>query len=412
LQKTSEKVAQHLRGHGMDAMAYHAGMENADRMAVQEAFMASDSKIIVATIAFGMGVDKADIRSIYHYNLPKGVESYAQEVGRAGRDGNKSVCEMFVSLEDTMVLENFVLGDTPDMESIASFLEEIFGGEEHMLLSPPALANRHDIRELVIRTLLTYLELDGYLRGLGHIYTSYTLLPNRTSAEMLAPFDETRREFLRKVLARCKKKRNGSFSLDVEEVSQAIGEPRERIVAALEYLEGKGDLDLKASGTRQRFRVLRRPALLEGLARELCVRFAERESRELERIRQMLVLAGDPECLTMRLLGYFGENRGPCGHCGPCLGQAPCVPEPFAPRKPGGKSLAKLDALARENLPQLSTPRRLAKFLCGLGSPATSRLKDHEAFGLFEQTPFRMVLEMAERALKGVASAPGNVIAE
>jgi ATP-dependent DNA helicase RecQ len=399
LQKTAEKVARFLRGHGLEAMAYHAGMENSDRIAVQEAFMASNSKVIVATIAFGMGVDKADIRSIYHYNLPKGVESYAQEVGRAGRDGKKSVCEMFVCLQDTMVLENFVLGDTPDMESIASFLDEVFGGEDQMLLSPPALAGRHDIRELVIRTLLTYLELDGYLRALGHIYTNYTLTPNRSSAEMLAPFDAPRQEFLRKVLARCKKKRNGGFSLDVEEASQVIGEPRERIVAALEYLEGKGDVDLKASGTRQRFRMVRRPASLDGLARELSVRFAERESRDLERIRQMLVLAGDPECLTRRLLDYFGEASGPCGHCGPCLGERPCVPEPFVPRKPGGKSLAKMEALAQENLPQLTTPRRLAKFLCGLGSPATVKLKDHEAFGLFERVPFRMVLGMAERVI-------------
>ena len=397
LQHTAENVAGYLAENGIEAKAYHAGMDNDTRTAVQEAFMASQSMVIVATIAFGMGVDKADIRAIYHYNLPKGVESYAQEVGRAGRDGKPSVCEMFVCLQDTLVLENFVLGDTPDVESLRSILGELFGGDDHLLLSPPALANRHDIRELVVRTLLTYLELDGYLRALGHIYTSYTLTPNKPSSEMLAPFDETRRAFLKKVLARCKKKRNGSFTLEVEEAAQAIGEPRERILTALEYLEGKGDIDLKASGTRQRFRVERRPKSLDGLARELEVRFAQREGRELERIRQMLVLAGDPECLTRRLLDYFGEKSGPCGHCGPCLGEEPCVPPPFFPRKPRDRSLTKLDALLAEGLAQLSTPRRLAKFLCGLSSPATSRLKDHEAFGLFERVPFRMVLEMAEK---------------
>ncbi|WP_243364407.1 RecQ family ATP-dependent DNA helicase [Fundidesulfovibrio terrae] len=397
LQSTAEKVAAYLTEHGTPARAYHAGMDTESRNAVQEAFMASDSMVIAATIAFGMGVDKADIRAIYHYNLPKGVESYAQEVGRAGRDGKPSICEMFVCLQDTLVLENFVLGDTPDIESLRSILGELFGGEEPLLLSPPALANRHDIRELVVRTLLTYLELDGYMRALGHIYTSYTLTPNKPSSEMLAPFDEARRAFLKKVLARCKKKRNGSYTLDVEEAAQSIGEPRERILTALEYLEGKGDIDLKASGTRQRYRVERRPGNLEGLARELEVRFAEREGRELERVRQMLVLAGEPHCLTMRLLDYFGEKSGPCGHCGPCLGEDPCVPPPFAPRKPRDRSITKLDALLAEKLPQLSTSRRLAKFLCGLSSPATSRLKDHEAFGLFERVPFKMVLEMAER---------------
>ena len=399
LQKTAEKVAQYLRDNGLDALAYHAGMETLDRTAVQEAFMASSSKIIVATIAFGMGVDKADIRSIYHYNLPKSIESYAQEVGRAGRDGAKSVCEMFVCLQDTLVLENFVLGDTPDHESIASFLKDIFGGQDHLLLSPPGLANSHDIRDLVVRTLLTYLELDGYLRGLGHIYTTYSLTPNRPSGEMLAAFDESRQVFLRRVLARCKAKRSGGFSLDVADAAQAIGEPRERIVAALEYLDNKGHIALKASGTRQRYLVIKRPESLSELVRDLVARFMERENRDLERIRQMLLLAGDPECVTRRLLDHFGEKSSPCGHCGPCLGEKPCEPAPFHPRAPRERSLGKLEALLAENLPQLTTPRRLAKFLCGLSSPATTRLKDHEAFGLFERVPFRMVLGLAEKSI-------------
>lgn len=409
LQKTAEAVAAWLQEHGAQAMAYHAGMGPEQRAAVQDAFMASDRLVIVATIAFGMGVDKPDIRAIYHYNLPKGVESYAQEVGRAGRDGEKSVCEMFVCLRDTLVLENFVLGDTPDRQSLDSILAEVLGGEDHLLLSPPTLANRHDIRELVVRTLLTYLELDGYLRALGHIYTTYTLAPNKPSAEMLAPFDEARQAFLRKVLSRCKKKRGGSFSLDVEDASREIGEPRERIVAALDYLAAKGDIELKASGTRQRYVVTRRPADPDKLARELMARFIEREGRDLERIRQMLELASDPHCLTKRLLAYFGEEAGPCGHCGPCLGEEPCVPHPFHPRKPRERSLKKLEALLAEGLPQLSTPRRLAKFLCGLGSPATVRLKEHEAFGLFERVPFRMVLGLAEQAMgKDAAYDPGT----
>jgi len=399
LQATAETLAAHLREHGVAALAYHAGMAAEERGRVQDAFMASDTLVIVATIAFGMGIDKADIRYVYHYNLPKGVESYAQEIGRAGRDGEKSVCEMFVSLRDTLVLENFVLGDTPDTESIASLLSEVLGGEEHLLLSPPALANRHDIRELVVRTLLTYLELDGYLRALGHIYTNYTLTPNKPSAEMLAPFDAPRQAFLRKILSRCKKKKSGAFDLDVAETALEIGEPRERIVAALEFLDNRGDIGLKASGTRQRFQVTSRPASLAALAEELSVRFGERESRDLARVRQLLELARDPHCLTRRLLAYFDETIEPCGHCGPCLGEEPCAPPAFTPRVPRGRSIAKMEALMARKPPQLTTPRKLAKFLCGLASPATVRLRDHEAFGLFERLPFALVLELAERTM-------------
>ncbi|GFK94228.1 ATP-dependent DNA helicase RecQ [Fundidesulfovibrio magnetotacticus] len=400
LQKTAETVAQWLREHGVEARAYHAGMAQEEREAVQEAFMASGDLTVVATIAFGMGVDKADLRYVYHYNLPKGVESYAQEVGRAGRDGLPSVCELLVCPRDTLVLENFALGDTPDEESAATLLGELFGGEDELLLSPAGLANRHDIRELVVRTLLTYLELDGFVRALGHIFTDYSLTPNKPSSEMLAPFDAPRQAFLRSVLSCCRKKRGGSFALDVEDAATRTGEPRERIVAALEYLHNRGDIDLKASGTRQRYRVVRRPESREELVRDLMRRFGERENRELTRVRQMMDLAGEPNCLTRALLGYFGEERGPCGHCGPCLGEPPCRPPAFVPRAPRKRSLAKLEELLEERLDRLDTPRRLARFLCGLASPATVRLKEHQAFGLFERVPFRMVLGLAEEVLR------------
>ena len=100
LQRTAEDVASFLKGRGIDAVAYHAGLGDERRHAIQDAFMASDSKVVVATIAFGMGIDKADVRAVYHYNLPKGPENYAQEIGRAGRDGGAARCEMFACAED------------------------------------------------------------------------------------------------------------------------------------------------------------------------------------------------------------------------------------------------------------------------------------------------------------------------
>ena len=84
--------------------------------------MASDKGIVVATIAFGMGIDKASVRYVYHYNLPKSLESYSQEIGRAGRDGMKSTVEMLACPDDVPTLENFAYGDTPTETALRSLV--------------------------------------------------------------------------------------------------------------------------------------------------------------------------------------------------------------------------------------------------------------------------------------------------
>ena len=82
-----------------DAESYHAGMTAAQRRRVQKRFMAGELRIVVATVAFGMGLDKSDVRAIIHYNMPKSFESYVQEIGRAGRDGLPSHCHVFLDPE-------------------------------------------------------------------------------------------------------------------------------------------------------------------------------------------------------------------------------------------------------------------------------------------------------------------------
>ena len=397
LQRTAERVARFLCTSAFDARPYHAGMESAERDAIQDDFMASDRMIVVATIAFGMGIDKADIRYIYHYNLPKSLESYSQEIGRAGRDGDESICELLASADDVVTLENFSYGDTPTPEAVASLVADVLGRGDVFDVSVSTLSYDHDVRTLVVRTLLTYLELDGVIRSTGPFYTGFKFQPQKPSEEILARFDASRADFLRRVFRQARKGRTW-FSLDVAEVSQSIGQPRDRIVAALGYLEELGDLVVEASGVRQGYRMLRMPDDPNALRQSLTARFQTREEHDVERVGRVLRYAEEEGCLTRRLLAYFGEDRPACGHCGPCEGIPHRPLPPASHRLPAESDVEPLGRLRAEGHAALAAPRQLARFLCGIASPATTRarLRSHAMFGTFESAPFHDVLSFVE----------------
>ena len=97
--RKSESVKSGKKSKSWQAECYHAGLSGAQRKKVQKKFMAGELRIVVATVAFGMGLDKADVRAVIHYNMPKSFESYVQEIGRAGRDGLPSHCHVFIDTE-------------------------------------------------------------------------------------------------------------------------------------------------------------------------------------------------------------------------------------------------------------------------------------------------------------------------
>ena len=398
LQRTAEAVAATLTAAGYEARAYHAGMADDARTATQEWFMQADNGVVVATIAFGMGIDKTNIRYVYHYNLPKSLENFSQEIGRAGRDGLLSTCEMFVCPEDLNTLENFAYGDTPGLPSVQTFLNELFTLGDEFDVSLYDLSARHDIRQLVVRTLLTYLELDGYLEEGTPFYAHYQLRPLRPSADILAQFAGERREFLA-TLFRCAEKARTWLHLDLERAIQATGAPRERIVRALDYLAAQQWLEVKVEGVRHRFRRLGLPGDLNAVAQALHARTLDREARELARLHQVLELATHDGCQVAQLCAHFGEVLpAPCGHCTWCLSNHSPLCLPPRPVVAIDDTIWHQAALLRREQPDpLVDPRALARFLCGLTSPKLTRrrLTAHQLFGALAHVPFATVLQRA-----------------
>ncbi len=399
LQKTAERVAGLLQGAGFgEAHAYHAGMESDDRSRVQEAWMASDAGIVVATIAFGMGIDKSNVRYVYHYNLPKSLESYSQEIGRAGRDDKPSLVEVLACPDDVPVLENFAYGDTPSPATLRALVTELLARGETFDVSLFDLSGRHDVRPLVLRTVLTYLELAGVLRQGTPFYAGYEMRPSVPLPQILEQFPGTPGELVAGLFAHAKKGRIW-YALNPDEMAEQLGQERRRVVRAVEVLAERGLIELKVADARQRFFRLRETADADALAAMLGERFLSREKAEVARVRQVIELVTHDGCQTNALIAYFGETRTePCGHCTWCVSggrrqKMPASHENAAPL-PAGLDVPAFDALRAAHPDALGEARQAARFLCGLSSPALTRAKltRDPLFGIWEERGFADVL--------------------
>ncbi len=326
----ADEIAEILIENDIKTVVYHAGMDNDSRNWVQEQFMSGQVQVVVATNAFGLGINKKDIRFVIHFDLPGTIEAYYQEAGRAGRDGQESFCILFHQKQDRYLREFFIKGDNPEPRiiiEIYSFLQRYLEGEldtnNSILITYNEIAQNlsESVPEMAIGTALKILERKGYIARPREKTANSFLRAKKEWPEVLANISKRAKsqlEIANKLGEKYSKDLKLGWEFNLEELAIVLQLKKAALLRVIKKLAEQNLLEYRAPFRGTEIKILKviEPANLDLDYSALRAK-VNRAYEKLDKMERYVYQLG---CRQKYILDYFGDiGHQDCHKCDSCL---------------------------------------------------------------------------------------------